>query len=377
MKFMSTALLSLLSAIPASTYGMETSKLRGFDEYEEFGHRELHTRSGTCKPSIVVANRGSGTVSVIDAETAETRGTVTMPGNLKAEPVYVVALHGLVWVGDRRNKQVLAYDQRNFRLRAIMPVGAGIFHMFADQAATFLWVVCDIDKTIVVIDMKNFVTVKTIPIPAELAVHGQPHDIVVDFEGRYAYVTIIGIAPDNGRDAVIKYDFHTYEEVDRLQDIVEDPHVGLHWRSNNLFVGDQGGSKLRIVKQANMSDTVAEFDIPSAHGIFVPSPFDNTLYVTDIVGDGEFGIYVIDYDKNELVGSILSGGGVPRPPHNVAGTGDGKIFVTHSGPEVDIVSYYSVGYEGDARIPVFEGVVKLDGLNPMGLDYAESVCWPN
>src|SRR5688500_10771796 len=60
--------------------------------------------------NIVVANRGSGTISVIDVSTDEVVGTYALPaGPNPPEPMYVfyTPTRDRVFVGDRRNNRVV------------------------------------------------------------------------------------------------------------------------------------------------------------------------------------------------------------------------------------------------------------------------------
>jgi DNA-binding beta-propeller fold protein YncE len=71
--------------------------------------------------SIVVANRGCGTISVIDAAGDDVVRTAPLPhGRAPAEPMYVAAdpVSERFFVGDRANDRVVAYDGRSLE-----PVG--------------------------------------------------------------------------------------------------------------------------------------------------------------------------------------------------------------------------------------------------------------
>ena len=83
---------------------------------------------------VVVANRASGTISVIDTATDTVVGIYMLPGTNTPEPMYVVYTNvgKRVFVGDRANNQVVVFDADDFSVEATIPAGAGVFHMWAD-----------------------------------------------------------------------------------------------------------------------------------------------------------------------------------------------------------------------------------------------------
>ena len=69
------------------------------------------------KGKVVVANRASGTISVIDARSDTLIGTYSLPtGESSPEPMYVTYSKGsgLVFVGDRANNRVVVFDKDDF-----------------------------------------------------------------------------------------------------------------------------------------------------------------------------------------------------------------------------------------------------------------------
>ena len=66
---------------------------------------------------IVVANRNSGSISVIDTKTDEVTGTYQLPASPNtAEPMYVVydKRRHRVFVGDRANNQIVVFNSNNY-----------------------------------------------------------------------------------------------------------------------------------------------------------------------------------------------------------------------------------------------------------------------
>src|SRR5262249_24107659 len=129
---------------------------------------------------VVIANRASGTISVIDAASDRVIGTYALPAGSKTpEPLYVVYSRDRVFVGDRASNRVAVFNPRPFIVETTVPAGAGIWHMWADPFDRQLWVNNDIDKTCTVIDPGDLKVLATVPAPADLAAAGgKPHDII-------------------------------------------------------------------------------------------------------------------------------------------------------------------------------------------------------
>jgi streptogramin lyase len=130
------------------------------------------------KGKMVIANRASGMISVIDVASDRVIGTYALPASDKMpEPMYVVYSRGRVFVGDRANNRVAVFNPRTFAVQATVPAGAGVWHMWADPFDRQLWVANDIDKTCTVIDPLTLQVLATVPTPADLAAAGgKPHE---------------------------------------------------------------------------------------------------------------------------------------------------------------------------------------------------------
>ena len=180
---------------------------------------DYRARARSEAGAVVVANRGSGSISVIDGLTGQLLGTHMLPmgeGDSMPEPMYVngIAAGQRVFVGDRANDRVVVFDARNYEVVGMVPAGRGVFHQWVDRQGKQLWVNNDIDNTITVIDPSTLMVVATIALPADLvAMGGKPHDVVTDHFGRYAYVTMLGFAGEN--DYLLQYDARSFTEMNR------------------------------------------------------------------------------------------------------------------------------------------------------------------
>jgi len=316
---------------------------------------------GSPHGKIVVANRGSGDISVIDVETDHVR-TVPMPaGTNPPEPMYVVYTRAgkHVFVGDRANDRVVAFDSRTFAVVGTVPAGAGVFHMWADPTERQLWVNNDIDNTSTVFEPRTLAVLATVPMPADLvAMGGKPHDVVLDL--RFAYVTMVGFAGPN--DYVIKFDLHTFAEVGRAA-VGKDAHVSLTLRNRKLYVPCQNSDTVYVLNRYTMGE-LTQLPVPGAHGAGMASN-GKDFYVTNLTGGGPEGLWIIATPTDTLVG-----GGVDTPfatPHNIALTpGPRKLYLTHSGATSDQVSIYDITMPDAVPSHVRNVTV---GTNPFGLAF--------
>src|SRR5262245_8750630 len=85
---------------------------------------------------VVVTNRGSGSISVIDAATHAVTTHPLPSGESPAEPMYAnfVANGSRLYVGDRANNRVVIFDARDYSVLGHISVGAGVFHQWAEPS---------------------------------------------------------------------------------------------------------------------------------------------------------------------------------------------------------------------------------------------------
>lgn len=313
---------------------------------------------------IVVANRASGTISVIDVRSDQVLATVPLPSESNPpEPMYVVpsSKANLVFVGDRANDRVVAFDADDFSVAGVVPTGAGVFHMWGDDREGLLWVNNDIDNTATVINMRNLSVIATVPMPADLvALGGKPHDVVLDPLRPFAFVTMIGIATTP--DYVVRFSTSSFVEVGRAP-VGEDSHVSYSRRNDCLYVPTQLTNQMFVLDGTTLEEKTS-LSIPGAHGAGLRPHNEKTFYTTNISGGGVNGLFAIDTSDNSIIGSTDTPFAVP---HNIALNSNGrKLYVTHSEATSDKVSVYTVS--SNNPVPEFSGVVTV-GFNPFGLAF--------
>lgn len=316
---------------------------------------------------IVIANRGSGDISVLHARTGELLMTVPLPqyqGDNFPEPMYVVytTVGNQVFVGDRANDRVVSFDADSFSVVGTAPTGSGVWHMWADPDGKQLWVNADIDNVTTVIDPGSLSVITTIPTPADLvAMGGHPHDVIVGPFGKLAYVSIVGLGGSS--DYVVQFSTESFKEIGRAA-VGKDPHLSLTRRNHkDLYVPAQGGNAVYILDRYSMTEKKV-LEIPGAHGAGMTTK-GKFFYTTNLPGGGQNGLFAIDTSSNNIVGEPVD---TPYPvPHNIAfNLFSDTLFLTHSGAAAGKVTYYKVSSSDPT--PVFVGEVTV-GLNPFGLSF--------
>jgi DNA-binding beta-propeller fold protein YncE len=315
---------------------------------------------------IVVANRGSGTISVIDAHADRLIGNVALPqgaGDNPPEPMYVVntQFKNRVWVGDRANNRVVVFDGDSFEVVDKLPAGRGVFHMETDAFDQQLWIVNDIDKTATVIDPDELEVLATVPLPADLVAAGAvPHDVILDPLGLFAYITFLNVPGPT--DVVVQFSTETFAEIDRAE-VGNFPHVVFNDRNWEVYCPCQDSNTVFVLDALSMEITDA-FLVPGAHGVAM-SNNGKRFYTTNLPGGGNDAVFSIDTRANEIIGG--SADTAYTVPHNLALTPNGhKLFVTHSGPN-NKVSIFRTPPNGPLE---FAGEVTVQN-NPFGLGYVK------
>jgi YVTN family beta-propeller protein len=318
---------------------------------------------GDSGSRIVVANRASGTISVIDVQTDQVVATPMLPAGMNPPaPMYVnfINRQQKLYVGDRANDRIVVFDANSLAVETVIPTAAGVFHMWADNGARQLWVVTDTDLSITVIDTDSDSVITVIPIPADLAaLGGFPHDVIIDPTDDAAYVAINGVMGPN--DYVVKYSTKSFTETGRIP-VGKDAHLSLTRRNEMLYVPNQGTNNLLVFNRRSLAP-VADIMIPGTHGAGMTNS-GRVFYTTNLPGGGTNGLFAVDTETNTVIGSTDTPFAVP---HNIALTPNGrKLYVTHSGGMSDKVTVYTATNKNP--VPVFKTDVTV-GFNPFGIAY--------
>ena len=314
---------------------------------------------------VVIANRASGNISVINTYTDEVTGTYDLPmGSNTPEPMYVVFVKQShrVFVGDRANNQVVVFSAMDYSVETTIPVGQGVFHMWADPQGKQLWVNNDIDNTTSVIDLYSLQVIATVPTPPDLvSMGGKPHDVILGHRGKYAYVTVLGVTGSS--DYVVQFSTRNYQETGRAP-VGKDPHLSLTNRNSYLYVPCQNSDTVFVLNRFNMS-LVEAITVPGTHGAFMTTN-GKVFYTTNLPGGGTDGLFAINTKNNQVIGSSNT----PYPvPHNIVVTNNTKkLYLTHSGGTSDKVTFYEISNRNP--VPIYLGEITV-GLNPFGLAFVK------
>lgn len=312
------------------------------------GCKDDEPTPGVTQERVVVANRASGDISFIDAETEEVVHTLAITGS---EPMYVVyvAATDKIYVGDRAQNKVHVVNPQTYAIESAITVGNGVFHMWADGQGDYLWVNNDVDNTISVVNLSNNTVAHTIDLGIK------PHDVFLTEDGSKAYVSVF-TSDMMEPDSVYLFDTQNYEKL-AAKAVGKDPHLFHLSNSNKLFVPCQSGDVFTL--EGNTLNEITHGDFEGAHGIFATTNQDRVI-VTNISGAA---LYVLDGATGSALGPSLPTG--IMTPHNVvinqAGT---RVFITHSGPSANQVTSYALSST------TFEtGETLTVGTNPFGLAY--------
>lgn len=310
---------------------------------------------------VIVANRGEGTISVIDAETDAILETVALPG-ANPEPMYVVYVKATdrVFVGDRSNDAVVVYDPSDWSVERSIPCGKGVFHMWADPLGKQLWVNNDIDKTSTVLDPSSLQVLQTVPMPADLSQgDAKPHDVVLSPDGKYAFISIVKLAEN---DQIVQFSTSTFQETRRVA-VGRDPHLSANAKRNSLYVPCQNTNEVIVLDMETLNEKTS-IDVPGAHGA-ITSEDGKMFYTTNLPGGGTDAIAAIRTANNRLVTIDTD---TPYPvPHNLTINKNGsKLYVTHSGATSEKVTVFNIHPNGFNL--TFSSELST-GTNPFGLTY--------
>ena len=315
-------------------------------------------------PSILVANRASGTVSIVDVTTDTVTQTITLPaGSSPAQASYLSysSSQDQIYVGDDANSRIVVFDGETLNQVDILAMNQDVFHIWNN--GTQLWAVDRLAKVVSVFELSTGNKLADVPIPTDLeTLGGEPHDVVVD--DTHAYVTILGVTGD---DQLVKFSTVTFSEVGRTA-VGEDPHVTLHPTDRRVFVACQDSDNLFVIDRDTMIES-KEISLLGGHGVWIP-PQGQTLYVSNFPshitagtpGPGADGLFSVDLGSETESGSVATN---PQA-HNLVSTPDGtKLYLTHSN-SAGVVTVFDISDpDGLPRNPSSISV----GSVPFGIAY--------
>lgn len=323
---------------------------------------------------VVVPNRSDSSITLLSSPDAYVLKRITAQDvGFSFEPIYAshVPRYNMVAVSDRKNSQLIFFDNKTFKYLGAVPASEGMFHMWPSTEGKYLFAVADIDRVVDVIAVNRFddkvVYRKQVIHVGDLFTSGKPHDVVVD--ENYVFVTMIGVEENGGKvDYVIKYDKKTLKLLGKKK-FSFDIHLGIPKDSPFLLVPEQTAGRLNFVDKETLKVVTTVENVPGAHGIYWNADASK-VYLANFTSQGPMSVYEV----RQTIGAINFEAKLIKlhsltdaKAHNITVDFENQMmFVTHSGPNSDgklntEVSVFSVA--GDSR---FVKSVET-GMNPLGI----------
>ena len=308
---------------------------------------------------FAVANRVSGTVSIYSSATQTKVTDITLPDE-DAAPTYVVYSNEkeLLYVADFNNQKILAYDVEGFTIQDSYNVNEGAFHMWVNDKADQIWVNNIVSKTTSVISTNSGSLLATLPLAADgitFEDDAAQHDVVLQPNGKYAYVSIFS---QLGQNYVIQYDTDDFT-IENVEAVGGDPHLSVN--KHNLYILSQDDANIKEYQFRQLTATGKMASIPNAHGVTANG--NRSFFVTNI-SDREIAVY--DVPQARVKGGI-SAAATAGSAHNVAFSSlDNVLALTISGGTT--VEFFAVDKSGSDLSPL---TVDESGQNPFGIGYFE------
>ena len=323
---------------------------------------------------VVVPNRSDSTITLLSTPKGDViqRVDATQVGQ-SFEPIYAssVPRYQTVAVSDRKNSQLLFFDNRDFRYLGSVPTSQGMFHMWPAPDQKEIYAVADIDRVVDVVAINRFddqiaYHKRRIDVGALFAT-GKPHDIVADKD--YIFITMIGVEEDSSKyDYILKYNRRTLALLDQMR-LSFDTHLGIPAESPYLLIPEQTAGRLNFVDKKTFKVVTTVEGVPGSHGIYWNSDASR-IYLANFTSQGPMSVYEVRQKEGTLnfqAKLIKTHALQDAKAHNVTVDFANQVmFVTHSGPNKDgnlntNVSLFSVA--GDSK---FLKTVE-SGLNPLGI----------
>lgn len=320
--------------------------------------REKHDDDYACFPTVSVANEADGTLSILDASSGELLDTMKIPRSSRdmsqPAPLDVETSNGVIYISDNANNLIQAIDGQSYELLACISTGNGPSEMSIDAMGNYLWVTCILDNTVIVIDLKHHVPIRSIEAfdPDQAVDYGdnQVYDVLLHPSGDAGFVTYRG---DGG--IIVKYDsLGTIQSSN--QGIDDESRLAASFRFNCLYAPSEPTNKINILFNGDLQIENEEFvDAPfaavsSLDGgyIYISSPTTNSIYTWDVGGN--------EILPTKVTTSIAG-------PTKMTHTGD-RLFVSH--PEFNTVSVFAA--TDLDPIPIEIATTKV-GNSPFGIAY--------
>ncbi|WP_452221928.1 YncE family protein [Lacinutrix salivirga] len=305
---------------------------------------------------FAVANRGSGTVTIYNADTKAKITDITLP-DADAAPTYVTysTQRDMLYVSDFNNSKVIAYNAADFSVADTYTTQMGSFHMWLNDTADQLWVNNISAKTTSVINLETGNTIDNLDLPSGIILNADAaqHDVILSPNGDYAYVSIFSQA---GNNYVTQYNTTDLSVVGSVQ-VGGDPHLTVN--NNFLYILSQADGNIKEYNFNDLSETGKSGDYSNAHGVTQGN--NNDIYITNI-SDRAIGTY---NTATEAIGATADATATAGAAHNLAFNPNANILA------LTISGGTTVEFFDTTATTITASSDDNSGENPFGIVYAD------
>lgn len=303
---------------------------------------------------FAVANRGSNTITYHNTEDLSLLGTTNLPDG--TQPTYVAysTERNKIYTGGLENGILYEINSETFEVERTLDVGLGAFHLWLNDAADQLWVnnINSSVKTTTVVDLNTYTVEQTINLPSTLGLSSEAvqHDVIINPQGNYAYVTILD---GMNTSYLVQYNTNDFSIVNTFQ-FGGDGHVGFF--NNSLYSLSQNAGEIKQHQPDDLSE-MESISFSGSHGVTASA---NYLFAADLP-NGRLG--VID-TQNDTVSTFDTSFDAT---HNLAvNNSSTKLIVTYSGGTQTKIQLFDIN-NGQLTLNT-----TLDsGTNPFGVAFIQ------
>ena len=319
---------------------------------------------------VYVANSGSDTVSVIDADTNAVIATIPVGDR----PTGVLAVGSRVYVTNQLSGTVSVIDVATNAVVATVPVGARPSDLAVDPSGRQVWVANEGSDTVSVIDRATNAVVATVPVGVaprgisfshnHVYVTSQSDTVTVIDRHTFAVVATVPVGHTpadiaalvltpkvyvtNQSSNTVSVISSTSNTVTKTIAVGVDPTgIVAHLRTNRIFVANKGSNTISVIDMA--TETVVDtWPAVHPHGLALSVLGYDRLYAT---GMGTHGVVTVLESNTGAVLATVPVGEFPEgiavaavPPPVIAGqTWYSSGAKAGSGPPGTTVSLYAAG----------------------------------
>lgn len=305
---------------------------------------------------FAVANRGSNTITYHNTENLSLIGRTTLPDG--TQPTYIAYSpeKNKIYTGGLENGRLYEINSETFEIERSLLVGLGAFHLWLNDSVDQLWVnnINSSVKTTTVVNLNTFTVEQTINLPTTLNLsdNAVQHDVIINPQGNFAYVTIL-----DGTDTshLVQYNTNDFSIVNTFQ-FGGDGHLGFF--NNSLYSLSQNAGEIK----QHRADDLSEIDTISFSGSHGVTANANYLFVTDLP-NGNLG--VIDTENN-IISTVETSFDAT---HNLAVNNFGnKLILSYSGETQNNIELFDI-----TNGQLTTNTTLESGANPFGVTFVQKI----